>query len=190
MGGGYVSKLAMVGRMELKNLERLFGEAARLSGHKEYVVIGSLSVLGVASGKQIPPRMLMSIDVDCYTRTDPPKVFELKEALGEASAFEIANGYFLDPVSPSLPTLPPQWEYRLVRVPFRNGITAFFLDPNDAAISKYARCDARDREWIKAGFAANLLSAPIIETRMRDTDFLDRAERDRAWRAFEEDRPT
>jgi len=33
--------------MELSNLETLFDEARKLSGHAEYVVVGSLSALGM-----------------------------------------------------------------------------------------------------------------------------------------------
>ncbi|MBM3391107.1 MAG: hypothetical protein FJY34_03920 [Betaproteobacteria bacterium] len=35
--------------------------------------------------------------------------------------------------------------------PLAGGIVAGFLDPNDAAVSKYARGEPRDREWIRAG---------------------------------------
>ncbi|MFN0038651.1 MAG: DUF6036 family nucleotidyltransferase [Burkholderiales bacterium] len=173
--------------MDLGKLEILFEQAKRLTGHTEFVVVGSLSALGIAQGRQIPARMLMSIDVDCYTRQDPARVFDLRKALGEGSAFEAAHGYYLDPVSPSLPTLPSQWEFRLIRVPLHKGITVFFLDPNDAAVSKYARGEPRDREWIQAGLAAGLLSAPVIESRFRDTTFLDEHERNTALGAFSQD---
>ncbi len=174
--------------MDLKKLETLFGEAKNLCGHDEFVVIGSLSVLAILPANRIPARMLMSINVACYTRSDPARIFELQQALGEGSAFEAEHGYFLDPVSPKLPTLPAQWEFRLVKVPFKNGVTLFFLDPNDAAVSKYARGEPRDRVWIQAGFTAGLLSAPIIESRLRDTVFIDDEERMRARGAFDEDR--
>ena len=173
--------------MDLSSLENLFEEARKLTGHTEFVVVGSLAILGVVQRGRVPPRMLMSIDVDCYTRQDPARIFDLQHALGDGSAFEAAHGYYLDPVSPSLPTLPAQWEFRLIRVLLKNGLAIFFLDPNDAAVSKYARAEARDREWLKAGLAAGLLSAPIIESRLRDTTFFDAAERRRALGAFAED---
>ena len=173
--------------MELSNLETLFDEARKLTGHTEYVVVGSLSALGIVGGGDVPPRMLLSIDVDCYTRQDPGRIFELRKALGEGSAFEAAHGFYLDPISPNLPTLPAQWEFRLVRVLLKHSLTVFFLDPNDAAVSKYARGEPRDREWLQAGLAAGLLSAPIIESRFRDTVFLDVNERRRALEAFAED---
>lgn len=176
--------------MDLSQLEILFEEARKLSGHSEFVVVGSLCVLGVVQRGRVPSRMLMSIDVDCYTRQDPARVFELQQALGEGSPFEAAHGYYLDPISPNLPTLPAQWEYRLIRVPLKTGLMIYFLDPNDAAVSKYARGEARDREWLQAGLAAGLLSAPIIESRLRDTTFLDEEERERAVGAFADDKST
>ena len=174
--------------MELSDLQELFEEARGLTKHSEFVVVGSLSILGIVKASDAPERMLMSIDVDCFTRQDPERIFELKEALGEGSPFERSHGFYLDPISPNVPTLPEQWEYRLVRIPLEKDIVVFFLDPNDAAVSKYARCEPRDREWILAGLQAGLLSAPIIESRFRQTDFFDTAERDRAFKALDEDR--
>ena len=174
--------------MDLKQLQALFIEAKRLTGHTDFVVIGSLSILGIVQeNSQIPERMLMSIDVDCYTKADPERIFDLEGALGAGSSFYEENGYYLDPVSPRLPTLPDRWPHRLVEVELEERITLHFLDPNDAAVSKYARCDVRDREWIRAGLDAGLLSAPIIKSRFRETAFLDAAERERAWKALTED---
>jgi hypothetical protein len=174
--------------MDLSHLQALFIEAKRLTKHREFVVVGSLSILGVVQkSSEIPARMLMSIDVDCYTKADPGRIFELKEQLGEGSQFEEEHGYYLDPISPQLPVLPDKWEYRMIPVELAGGIVVYFLDPNDAAVSKYARCDARDREWIRAGLKAGLLSAPIIKSRFRQTTFLDDAEGVRASKALTED---
>ncbi len=178
----------MGGRLELSSLGLLFEKARQLCGHKEFVILGSLSILGVVRATEAPARMLMSIDVDCYTRLDPERIFELNEALGEGSPFEIEHGFYLDPVSPKLPTLPDQWEARLIRMPLESGVTLFFLDPNDVAVSKYARGEPRDREWLQAGLSAGLLSGAIIESRFRDTLFLDVAERLRATEALADDR--
>ena len=174
--------------MDLGHLQELFDEARKLTNHTEFVVVGSLSILGIVQGKKIPARMLMSIDVDCYTLRDPGRIFELKQKLGEGSPFEESHGYYLDPIAPEVVTVPAQWESRLVRVPLGSGIIVHFLDPNDAAVSKYARGERRDREWIQAGLGAGLLSAPIIESRFRDTVFFDREERDRAYQALTEDK--
>lgn len=174
--------------MEIGQLQILFDEAQKLTKHNEFVVVGSLSILGIVQGNNIPERMLMSIDVDCFTKTDPGRIFELREALGQGSPFEGEHGFYLDPIAPELPTLPEQWQFRLIQIPLERRIVVFFLEPNDAAVSKYARCDPRDREWIRAGLEARLLSAPIIESRFRQTSFLNPAERQRAYDALAEDR--
>lgn len=174
--------------MELSDLQTLFEEARRLTGEAEFVVVGSLSILGIMGGKDVPARMLMSIDVDCFTPRDPGRIFDLQASLGAGSQFEARHGFYLDPISPKVPTLPENWEHRLIRVPLAHGILGYFLEPNDAAVSKYARGEPRDREWIRAGLQAGLLSAPIVESRFNQTDFLDPAERDRAVKALTEDR--
>ena len=174
--------------MDLKDLYRLFQQARELTRQAEFVVVGSHSALGAPRDRELPARMTMSIDVDAWTRNDPARIFELQAALGQGSAFELENGYYLDPVSPQLPTLPEGWESRLYKAKFDDGIVVHFLDPNDCAVSKYARAEPRDREWLQAGLAAGILSAAIIEYRLRETVFADDAERVRAMAAFEEDR--
>jgi ribosomal protein L24E len=153
----------------------LLAQARAEGGHAEFVVIGSLSVLGLHGLADIPPDMTLSIDVDAYTKADPPRIFDLLPALGENSAFHHAQGIFLDAVSPKLPTLPAGWEGRLIPVE-RDGVTAWFLDPHDAAISKLARSEPRDLRWVRAGVRAGLMTLPVLRARMRQTSFLDEEE--------------
>jgi hypothetical protein len=174
--------------VDIEDLRKLFESAKGLTNHTEFVVVGSNSVLGVPRDRALPPRMTMSIDVDAYTKSDPGRIFDLEKHLGQGSPFELENGYYLDPIAPNLPTLPEGWESRLFKVKFDGHLVVYFLDPNDAAVSKYARCEPRDREWLQAGLAAGILSPAVIEYRMRETDFADDGERARAIAAFGEDR--
>ena len=82
VAGRPVPEFALVLGVDLSGLRELFERAAKATGHTEFVVIGSLSILGVVDRGQVPPRMLMSIDVDCYTRHDPDRIFELKDGAG------------------------------------------------------------------------------------------------------------
>lgn len=131
--------------------------------------------------------MTGSIDIDLYPKNDPGRASEIAQALGLGSAFESTYGYYADAVSPKLPTLPEGWEQRLIKVEFDSGVSAWFLEPNDAAISKYVRSESRDREWIRAGLVANILSLPTIEYRLRET-IMETDERQRAKQSIEEDR--
>jgi hypothetical protein len=169
------------------NLDALFSllkAAHALCGHREYVLVGSLSVLGMAEVAGIPADMTMSIDADCFTPADPARVFDLKGALGEGSAYHREHGIYLDPVSPKLPTLPDGWEQRLIRLE-RGGIVAAFLEPNDAAVSKLARGEPRDLRWVRAGLRSEIVSVPAVRLRMRSTAFLDDDEKRRAQAALE-----
>ncbi len=172
--------------MRRGDLARLFARARELCGETDYVVLGSLAVLGHAG--EVPPRMSASIDVDAYCKRDPGRTFELARELGQGSAFEAAHGYYLDPISPSIATLPSGWEERLVRITLASDLAAWFLEPNDAAVSKYARMEPRDREWIRPGLRAGLLSLETLDLRFSSTVFLDATEAKRARAALEEDR--
>ncbi len=157
----------------------LLAEARRLCGHSEYVIIGSLSVLGLADVSAIPKDMTISIDVDCYPLTDPGRALDLQTPLGEGSKFHKSHGIYLDPVNPHLPTLPDQWQSRLIRVE-KKKVVAHFLEPHDAAVSKLARGEERDARWVIAGARANLLALPTVMHRMKTTDFLDDEEKQSA----------
>lgn len=172
--------------MNLKALFDLLQEAARLSGHSEFVVIGSLSILALEQDYEVPADMTMSNDIDCYTPNDPDRIFDLVPLLGENSPQHLASGYFIDAVSPALPSLPEGWEARMNRVA-RNGVVAWFLEPNDAALSKYARGEPRDRRWIRAGIQSGVVSVAVVKSRFRSVDFLDQEEQDRAKSQVEQD---
>ena len=132
--------------------------------------------------------MAASLDVGAFSKADPGRIFELAAALGQGSPFEAEHGYYLDPISPLVPTLPAGWEGRLSRVQLEPDLAAWFLEPNDAAISKYARMEPRDREWIRPGFRASVLSLAIVEARFAHTAFFDAHESARARKALNEDR--
>jgi len=168
------------------DLRRLFARARDLCGETDYVVFGSLAVLGWAG--EVPARMAASIDVDAFSRGDPGRIFDLVPALGQGSPFEAEFGYYLDPISPRVATLPESWEERLTRIQLEPLLTAWFLEPNDAAVSKYARMEPRDREWIRPGLRAGVLSIAILDARFSRTAFLDIHESARAREALEEDR--
>lgn len=141
-------------------LHALLREAKALSGHSEFVIVGSLAILGAVSDP--PDAMVMSVDVDTYMKADPGRTGDLCEALGQGSPFEDEFGYYLDPVSPNLPSFPQGWQDRLLLVDFGD-VRAFFVAPNDVAVSKYIRGDERDMRWLRAGLASGLLNLDVIE---------------------------
>lgn len=158
--------------MNINDIDRVLSAIRDASGLDEFVVIGSLSALGITSGK-LPARMTWSMEVDAYPERDPHRAPEFSAQFGEGSPFHQTYGYYFDAVSPDLPTLPEGWEQRMIKQILPSGVKVKYLDPNDCAVSKYARSEPKDREWIRAGIEAGILSLPTIEYRMRETLFID-----------------
>lgn len=164
--------------MKRAHLFTLFEQARQLTGHQDYVVVGSLAILGTQDEDELPADMSMSVDIDCYTKADPGRIFDAQGQLGEGSVFHQAHGYYLDAVSPSLPSLPDGWEDRMSRIE-QDGLRIWFLDPDDTAISKYARSQPNDLRWIRAGLLSGLISLLRVRARIASTLFLDEEEASR-----------
>jgi hypothetical protein len=147
--------------------------AKELSGHSEFVIVGSLAILGAVADP--PDAMVVSIDVDTYLKADPGRTGELSEALGQGSPFEDEHGYYLDPVSPHLPSFPEGWQQRLILIDFGD-VRAFFVEPNDVAVSKYIRGDERDMRWLREGLNSGLLNMDVIERRIGSAPTADDTE--------------
>ena len=152
--------------MTLADVEALLCLAAEISNHRRFVVAGSL----VATGAMInpPDEMVMSRDLDFYPQLDPGRGFEeIARQLGEGSTFHQTNGFYADPITPALLALPQDWQTRLAPISLAGGVVAFFIDPNDAAISKLMRGADNDLRWTRAGLAEGILDAAVILARSR-----------------------
>lgn len=156
--------------MNRSHLHALLRKARELSGHHEFVIVGSLAIIGAVA--EPPEAMVVSIDVDAYMKADPDRTGELHEALGQGSAFEDEHGYYLDPVSPNLPSFPEGWQDRLILIDFGD-VRAFFVDPDDVAVSKYIRGDERDMRWLREGLRSGLLRLATIERRLASAPALE-----------------
>ena len=112
--------------MNLAQVERLLGAIKAESGIDDFVVMGSISVLGMTLGHDIPEGMILSNDLDAYPRLDPGRAGALTKAWGQGSAFEREHGYYFDAISPNLPTLPAGWEARLITLQLPGGVEQVF----------------------------------------------------------------
>ncbi len=170
--------------MNIEQLDRLFSAVSGKHPVKTFVVMGSLSVLGLVNQRRIPAGMIVSVEVDAYPESDPGRAFEIADDFGLGSDFEQEHGYYFDPVSPALPTLPDDWEHRLIPYTLPGGTCLKFVEPHDAAIAKYARGAPKDLQWIRAGIDAGILSIATLEYRFRETVFADDPERERVREAI------
>ena len=152
--------------MSLADISTLLSRAAQLSNHRHFVIAGSLSAVGAVM--RAPDVMVMSRDLDMYPKLDPGRGFEeIARELGEGSAFAREHGFYADPITPQLLTLPDHWESRLMQITLDNGVVAWFLDPGDAAVSKLARGAENDVRWVRAALDAGIVHEALILERLR-----------------------
>ena len=172
--------------MDREQIGVLLREAKKITNHCEFVISGSLSILGKSA--EAPDEMVHSIDVDMFPRADPHRIDEINSELGQGTAFEDEHGYYADGVAPGVATLPDGWEKRLIPVQYPDDIVGYYLDPDDAAVAKLARNDYRDVRWVRSGLAASILDPDVIEQRMATANFLDDREYARARSTLEKER--
>ncbi|MDZ4251399.1 MAG: DUF6036 family nucleotidyltransferase [Sulfuritalea sp.] len=147
--------------MRRSELEHLLRAAGEIIDERQFVVIGSQSILG--KYPDAPEELLRSREADFIAKNRPGRTGML-EAIGEASRFYETHGYYVDPVDSRTAVLPKDWKSRLINVcsPNTNGVTGLCLDPHDLFISKLAAWRDKDINFAKA----------MIRHRMVDKDRL------------------
>ena len=134
--------------MQRNELEHLLRAAGEIIDERQFIVIGSQSILG--KYPDAPEELLRSREADFIAKNRPERTTML-EAIGEASRFYETHGYYVDPVDSRTAVLPRDWKSRLVNVssPGTNGVTGLCLDPHDLFISKVAAWREKDIEFAK-----------------------------------------
>jgi hypothetical protein len=135
--------------MQRRELEHLLRAAGEIIDERQFIVIGSQSILG--KYPDAPEELLRSREADFIAKNRPERT-RMLEAIGEASRFYETFGYYVDPVDSRTAVLPRDWKSRLVNVssPGTNGVTGLCLDPHDLFISKVAAWRDKDIEFAKA----------------------------------------
>ena len=134
--------------MQRNELEHLLRAAGEIIDERQFIVIGSQSILG--KYPDAPEELLRSREADFIAKSRPERTTML-EAIGEASRFYETFGYYVDPVDSRTAVLPRDWKSRLVNVssPDTNGVTGLCLDPHDLFISIEAAWREKDIEFAK-----------------------------------------
>ncbi len=157
--------------MRRSQLEHALRASKEITGEKDFIVIGSCSILGQYPKKgEFLTRLTKEIDI--YPREKPEKS-EMLEALGELSPFMSTHGFYVDPVGPTTAVLPEGWKKRLVKVSNENTNQAvgWCIDVHDLAVAKLAAHREKDLEFIEELFLEKLAKPEIVRQRMEMTKF-------------------
>jgi len=134
--------------MKKQQLDHVLGAAGRITGEKQFVIVGSQALHG--KYPDLADEILRSAEVDLMVKGDVAKT-EWLNVIGQFSPFHEQFGYYADPVDENTATLPKGWKGRLVHLPpgDTEGVRALCLDPHDLAIAKYVADREKDRVFTR-----------------------------------------
>ena len=162
--------------MKKQQLDHVLRAAGRITGEKQFLIIGSQSLHG--KYPDLPDDIARSAEADLIARKHFDRT-EWLNAIGQDSPFHETFGYYADPVDETTATLPKGWKGRLVNLPpgDTEGVKGLCLDPHDLAIAKYVACREKDliftRELARRGIVTRkrllaLLKETPVKEEVRD----------------------
>jgi hypothetical protein len=129
--------------MKKQQLDHVLRAAGRITGEKQFIIIGSQALHGKCP--DLPDEIVRSAEVDLIAGRNRNRS-EWLNAIGQDSPFHESFGYYADPVDETTATLPKGWKGRLVNLPpgDTEGVRGLCLDPHDLAIAKYVARREKD----------------------------------------------
>lgn len=152
--------------MKKQQLDHVLRAAGRITGEKQFLIIGSQSLHG--KFPDLPDDIVRSAKVDLIAKNIGDRT-EWLNVIGQDSPFHETFGYYADPVDEATAVLPKGWKGRLVNLPpgETGGVTGLCLDPHDLAIAKYVACREKDliftRELARRGIVTRDRLLALIE---------------------------
>lgn len=136
--------------MTREELEHIIRASADITGHYEFVIVGSQSILGPVPNPDAV--FTMSAEADIYPLRAPELADQIDGAIGEGSQFHETHGYYAQGVGPDTAVLPDGWLQRVHRVQNdnTNGRLGLCLGVADLFMSKAAAGREKDREFCMA----------------------------------------
>lgn len=143
-------------------------QCAALTGDREFVIVGSVSILG--STPTAPSHLTISADIDLF-----PLIGEsgdknelIDRHFGQGSPFELENSFYIEGVgSWTMMTSPPGWEQRMVAIRSSSGATAWCLDPFDLAYNKLEAGREKDLQYVGEMLQAQIISEGNLQAFLR-----------------------
>src|SRR5882757_5060242 len=171
--------------MKKREVDHVLRAAGRITGEKQFVIIGSQSLHG--KYPDLPDAIILSAEVDLIASRRPEQT-ELLNEIGVASPFHQEFGYYADPVDATTATLPRGWKNRLVNLPpgDTDGVKGLCLEPHDLAIAKYAASREKDLIFTRELAQRGLLSKDRLFSLLDQTP-VDDAARERIRGQIERD---
>jgi hypothetical protein len=176
--------------MKKQQVDHVLRAAGRITGEKQFIIIGSQSLHG--KYPDIADEILTSFEVDLVASKNADRT-EWLNVIGVDSPFHESFGYYADPVDLNTATLPKGWKGRLVNLPpgETEGVRGLCLEPHDLAIAKYAAAREKDliftRELARRGIVSEERLFTLLDQTQIDQQSRSRI-RDQITRDFHAER--
>ncbi len=143
--------------MKREHLEHILRAAAAITNEREFVVLGSQSLL--AAVPDLPAPLNQSMELDLYPLRNPAAAELIDGTIGELSPFDETFGYYAHGVAPETAVLPRDWQTRAIVVENANtgGARGLCIAPADLAVSKLAAGREKDLAFVAAMLAAGII---------------------------------
>jgi hypothetical protein len=163
--------------MKKREVDHVLRAAGRLTGEKQFIIIGSQSLHG--KYPDLPDDLVRSFEVDLIVAKKADRA-EWLEMIGAYSPFHESFGYYADPVDHTTATLPKGWKERLVHLPpgDTEGVRGLCLDPHDLAIANYVARRDKDLIFTRELARRGIVSQERLLSLLEHTS-VDEATRDR-----------
>ncbi|MET3528049.1 DUF6036 family nucleotidyltransferase [Phenylobacterium koreense] len=158
--------------MKRQDLDHILRAAGDLTGHTEFVLVGSNAIF--AWHDKVPSPMMLSREADLYAADvsdeEAEEIADRLEDIGQLSNFDDTHGYYVDGVGPQTAVLPPEWRARSkkYRSNATNGVTAIVPHPQDIAASKLYAGREKDHDWVSAALQAGFVDAASLAEVIRN----------------------
>jgi len=152
--------------MRRDQLEHIIRAATGITGTKEFVIVGSQSILG--QHPNAPEELLISMEADIFSLRNPEDSDLVDGTIGEASPFHQTFGYYAHGVAQDTALLPSGWKDRVF--PIRNentgGGVGLCLEVHDLAVSKLVAAREKDMSFIFHLLKYQLISFDVLRARI------------------------
>lgn len=97
--------------MTREELEHIIRASGDITNQREFVIVGSQSMLGSVPNPEAV--FTVSMEADIYPLQAPELADRIDGAIGEGSQFHQSYGYYAQAVGPNTATLPKDWMRRV-----------------------------------------------------------------------------
>lgn len=140
-------------------------QCAAATGDREFVIVGSLAILGAYPSA--PPALRVSQDIDLFSKTAVTlqKNRLIYERFGPDSDFAVEHDFYIEPVGEwVVMSSLPDWAKRLIKVECPSGVIGWCLSPLDIAYNKADAGREKDVAYLAELFRARL----ILPSQLKD----------------------